>query len=234
MGQSLTADAPYFIHHGADPMISYLDAVPPIDWSDFEQASRTSKKLVRRLAGDQDLLRALIYEVEKNGRLQEMAEHHQLLDRIVIYDALDRGFRIRIHVSTDEHHDRPHDHRFSFTSLILRGSYRHIWHSPEQEIDDDMNVSKIRPLFVTREAQGACYTLHHSVIHTTFTTPDTVSIFLRGPAEKQRSIITERKSGKVWWRYGEQDETSERRTTVRMTMDDYRRVRGRLEALGII
>jgi hypothetical protein len=215
-------------------METFLDHLPPIDWRDFERASETSKRVLHKLAGDGDLLRALVHRVEEAPRLLEMAEHHQLLDRMVIYDALDRGFRIRLHLTTDEHHDRPHDHRFSFSTLILRGGYRHIWHAPGQEVGEGMDVARLRPLFVTTEAQGACYTLHHSALHTTFTTPDTVSLFIRGPAEKQRSVITDKRSGKLWWRYGESDETAERRSEVQMSAEGYRKMRARLEVLGVL
>lgn len=225
-----------------------------IDWSDFAEAGRRTRQLVRRLAADKTALRNMVYAVEHDEQLFSKCETHQLLDYIVIYDALDRGLRLRVHISTDDHFDRPHDHRFSFSSLIVRGQYRHTWHVMHRPVYDagrddrvrlwqnrrnpdpesDIEFDDLQPVFTRVEAAGNCYTLHHSAIHTTFTMPDTVSIFLRGPSEKRRSIIMDRAERTFWWRFGRTEETDERRHEKQMTVEKYRDLRSRLERLGVI
>ena len=214
---------------------TWLDDEPTVEWDDFEAASARTRALVRRLAADKPTLRALVYGVEHDPALLAMCEQHQLLDYLVVYDAPDRDFRIRLHFSTAYHLDRPHDHRFSFTSLILRGEYEHIWHEADPDVDpNELTVEDLRARFTTVEREGACYTLHHSLLHTTITTDDTVSLFLRGRAEKDRSIITDKDTGRVWWRYGAADEDPERRARVRMGLDRYRELRAKAERLGVI
>jgi hypothetical protein len=224
-----------------------LDALErlTIDWSDLGRARQQTKEILLALAADKRSLRELLSRARETDDLFDKCEHHRLLDKVVIYDALDRGFRIRVHVSTDDHRDRPHDHRFSFSSLIVRGGYRHVRHQlvgRHGDIPDDVQNDweardsdvRVVPLFVTNEIAGNCYTLHHSEIHTTFTTPDTVSLFLRGPAEKERSIITERETGKVWWRFGADQEKSERRASKRITRDYFDDLAQRLSALEVL
>lgn len=233
-------------------MLDYLDKLV-VDWNDFENAGAATREVVHRLAEDQDSLRKLVYNVEHQPDLLDMCERHQLLDYIVLYDALDRGIRLRLHISTDDHFDRPHDHRFSFSSRILAGGYTHTWYHFDGELyeagDDEAKqylsrhtpdprhsglLNRLTPHLTRWETTGNCYTLHHSALHTTFTTPDTVSLFLRGPAEKDRSVIMDVDTGRVWWRYGRQDEPAERRQEKAMGADAYREIRDRLERLNII
>ncbi|NEB74295.1 hypothetical protein G3I40_03445 [Streptomyces sp. SID14478] len=234
-------------------MIDYLDSLT-IDWNDFEKAGEVTREVVHRLSEDKESLRKLVYDVENKPELLAMCERHQLLDYIVIYDALDRGIRLRLHLSTDDHYDRPHDHRFSFSSRILAGGYTHTWYhmdgdvygeGPDPEARQYLNrynpdprgqahLDKLTPHVTRWEAPGSCYTLHHSAIHTTFTTPDTVSLFLRGPVEKDRSVIMDKEEGTLWWRFGRQDEPEERRQQKAMGLDAYRQIRDRLEDLGVI
>ena len=225
-------------------MLEALDRLV-VDWSDLPRARAQTKEILTELASDKQTLTMLLERAREEEDLFDKCEHHRLIDKLVIYDALDRGFRIRVHVSTDDHLDRPHDHRFSFSSLIMRGNYRHIRHElvgqepeiPEEAQNDFEAVAtdlRVVPRFVTTERQGNCYTLHHSEIHTTYTTPDTVSLFLRGPAEKDRSIITERETGRVWWRYGEDKEKASRRESKRISKQYFDELTGRLRGMEVL
>ncbi|WP_433386935.1 hypothetical protein [Micromonospora sp. KLBMP9576] len=216
-----------------------------VDWSDLPRARAQTRDVLLALAEDKSALRELLARAREEEDLFDKCEHHRLLDKLVVYDALDRGFRIRVHVSTEDHRDRPHDHRFSFTSLILRGRYRHVRHQlvgrPEgipEDAQDDFDAQdcdlRVQPRFVTNEIPGNCYTLHHSEIHTTFTTPNTVSLFLRGPAEKERSLITERETGRVWWRFGEEKEKAARRGSKRISKAYFDDLASRLQAMEVL
>ncbi|MFG2428700.1 hypothetical protein [Streptomyces sp. NPDC048590] len=227
-------------------MLEDLDRMV-VDWSDLPKARAQTKEILTAISEDKAALTELLARAREEEDLFDKCEHHRLLDKLVIYDALDRGFRIRVHVSTEDHRDRPHDHRFTFTSLIMRGQYRHVRHqlvgrvSEEdvpQNIQDDFDAVpsdlRVVPRFVTNEQAGNCYTLHHSEIHTTYMTPNTVSLFLRGPAEKDRSIITERETGRVWWRFGEDKEKAERRSSKRISKEYFDDLTGRLRAMEVL
>lgn len=226
-------------------MIDALDELD-VDWTDLPKAHQTTRELLAELAADKQGLRTLIDRVREEPSLMAMCERHRLLDKIVVYDGGERGFRLRVHISTREHRDRPHDHRFSFTSRILTGGYRHTrhelvgeldesipWHVQE-DIDAALSTARAVPRFVTQQTGGSTYSLHHTEVHTTFTTPDTVSLFLRGPSEKERSLITERETGRLWWRYGADKEKQDRRVRKVMKPAEYEELVGRLDKLEVL
>ncbi|MBT0770054.1 hypothetical protein KIH74_14035 [Kineosporia sp. J2-2] len=226
-------------------MIEALDRLD-LDWADLPGTHQVTRELLKELAADRDTLRLLVDRAREDAALRAMCERHRLLDKIVIYDGGERGFRLRLHISTREHRDRPHDHRFSFTSRIITGRYRHTRHELVGELDENLpwhvqddvdarlSEAKAVPRFVTHQSAGSTYSLHHTEIHTTFTTPDTVSLFLRGPAEKERSLITERETGRLWWRYGADRERPDRRERKVMRQDDFEDLVGRLNRLEVL
>lgn len=225
-------------------MLDVLDRLR-IDWTDLDRATAVTDQLLHELAADKDTLRLLVDRAAEDDDLLAQCECHRLLDKLVLYDGLDRGFRIRLHISTSDHLDRPHDHRFSFSSLILAGSYKQVRHRivgglPEDvgaDIQEDHQAvpidARVEPEFATTEQVGSFYTIHHSVIHTTIMEDDTVSLFIRGPAEKERSLITDRDTGKLWWRYGAQGESPERRSQKVMDKSQFEVRRRKLEVLGV-
>jgi glycogen debranching enzyme len=201
--------------------------------------------VLAELAADKKTLRMMVDRVRETPTLMAMCERHRLLDKFVVHEA-PNGMRLRIHISTHEHRDRPHDHRFSFTSRILTGGYRHTRHELVGDFDPNIpwhvqddtdavltNVKAV-PRFVTQQTANSTYTLHHTEVHTTFTTPDTVSLFLRGPAEKDRSLITERATGRLWWRYGAGQERLDRRARKQMQPAEFEELVERLRGLEVI
>ncbi|GII65314.1 hypothetical protein Skr01_53990 [Sphaerisporangium krabiense] len=228
-------------------MSDVLDALDKldVDWTNLPETHRTTREILAELAADRRTLRTMIDRVRETPSLLALCERHRLLDKIVVHDA-PNGVRLRVHISTKEHRDRPHDHRFSFTSRILTGAYRHTRHELVGELDesvpwhvqDDVDAvlseAKAVPRFVTRQTAGSTYSLHHTEVHTTFTTPDTVSLFLRGPSEKDRSLITERETGRLWWRYGADKERQDRRARKQMQPAEFEELVGRLHRLDVI
>jgi hypothetical protein len=218
-----------------------------LDWSDLPACHQVTSGLLKEISEDRRGLARLIDEARQDEALMQKCERHRLLDKLTVFDGGERGVRLRVHISTREHRDRPHDHRFSFTSRILTGRYRHTrhelvggdlaedipWHIQE---DVDAVLADVRavPRFATHQTAGSTYSLHHTEVHTTFTTPDTVSLFLRGPAEKERSLITERETGRLWWRYGADKEKPERRARKIMQLHEYDDLVARLRHLEII
>lgn len=215
-------------------MHCFLDDIDRIDWNDFSMIRDVAQGILHRIAGDKPFLRDLVFNVGSDASLFGKCERHELLDKLVLYDDLARGMRLRLHISTPVHSERPHDHRFSFASLILRGAYRHVFFQSAGNDHVEASVNDTTPMFISQENRGSFYLLHHSVLHTTYTTPDTVSLFLRGPATKEHSIIVHRDTGEIVWREGEAAETPERRQEVAMSVPEYRQIRDRLELLGLI
>jgi hypothetical protein len=208
-----------------------LDALERIDWTDINAAARVTQEAVRALVRHPTELRDLVYGVEHRPDLLEKSEALRLDDKIVLYEALkDRNFRLRLHVSKNLSREVPHNHRFPVTVFILRGVYYHKLYVCNMPLDEAVSVSDMRPVFVRDERAGACYTMHDETIESNMTAHGTMSLLLRGPTAKDRALGMDRDSGKVFWKYGQQNETPEQLAAVRMSLDYYRELRDRIAA----
>ena len=210
-----------------------------IDWRDFEAAAPQSRAILAEICDDPRQLSDLMKHATTREELRIMCESHQLLDYLVVYDSLERGIRLRLHLATHDHLQRPHDHRFDFSSRILCGTYEHCLLAPKLDpysLSDELHAiayqDKDHPdpkinmtnddfpaAFVRNERKGDTFTLGNQVSHTVLTTANTVSLVLRGPAQKRRSFIYDRTDQKLWWRFGREDETTARRTSKTMTAE---------------
>ncbi|MGQ0532128.1 MAG: hypothetical protein ACT4OF_05465, partial [Caulobacteraceae bacterium] len=125
-------------------MICDLERVT-IDWDSFEDGAKQSLALIEELAGDKSALRSLVLRVADDERLLSMCEVHQhdevadeleipAEDRrvhyLVLHDALERGMRLRLLEPAVGSFNPIHDHRYSFASVLLSGSYRHSIFNP--------------------------------------------------------------------------------------------------------
>lgn len=212
--------------------MSILDSLGPVDWTDMETAASVTQEAVRALVGHPTELRDLIYGVEERSDLLGMSETLRLDDKIVLYEALeDRGFRLRLHVSKNLSREVPHNHRFPVTAFILRGVYYHKLYVCDVPLDEAVSVSNMKPVFVRDERAGACYTMPDDTIESNMTAHGTMSLLMRGPTAKERALGIDRESGKVFWKYGQKNESAEQLAKVRMSLDYYRDLRDRIAAV---
>lgn len=215
-------------------MHDYLGTLPALDWSDLDLVHAQTEPILKAIAADRDALRTLIANARMQPRLLEMCERHYLLDYFVLYDAPDRNFRMRIHLHTTNHLERPHNHRFPFTTFVICGSYSHLIQRVRSGVAAVTKFEDMELAYRTREQAGSCYTISPNTIHTTYTEPDTISIIIRGPAVLDKSIIIDRETGGVTWRVGRNSETSERREQVKMSLADFDELTKKLARLGVI
>lgn len=146
-----------------------------------------------------------------------MCERYDFLDKLVLHDLREHGVRVRLHLYRGGYFDRPHNHRWSFASLILRGRYRHKIFGRDDTFDESTDPATLVPIHERVEKQGDHYVLHHRSVHTVQADADTVSLLVRGPAAKQRFLILDRETNGFFWVYGAADETPEQRASKRMT-----------------
>jgi hypothetical protein len=228
-----------------------------IDWSDFEKGSRISGEIVRELAADRGLLRRMVLSVQRDERLRSLAEKHGELNYIVLYDALDRGLRVRLHRFSKGLEDIPHNHRFSFSSALLGGSYVHTLFRLEQMDGEvtgqqpwtleqpegtaegielrELAVAGLGPQLETVQAARSSYSLHHSTIHkTAMPLEDAYSVFCRGPAEKPCALQLQPDFRTYRWKFGRANETQDVIADRRMTDEEFGRYVETLEVAGII
>ncbi|MET9381009.1 hypothetical protein ABZY09_07925 [Streptomyces sp. NPDC002928] len=230
--------------------VALLDEQDPFDWGDLRASGDRADALLERLAGDPQMLRALLTRVSQDDTLLSMCERHRPFDKIVLYDGGDRNFRIRLHIWRNTEFERAHQHRFSFTSRLLQGHYRHVLYDcprpawsgearnhmdPEHpDPSSGIDLARIRPVLEYEMKAGDSYTLHHDAVHATLVQADTVSLILRGPAEKDVAFVANLEAGGVYWRFGRRDEDQTRIRAKQLTRDELTGCVTDLQSRGIL
>ncbi len=222
----------------------FLHDIKPFDWnSDLLAASRTGEDILRRLADDKMLMRALIEHAAADPYLWSKCEEDLVEDKIVLWDDVDRNLRIRLRMSIAPQQRLAHNHRFSFTNLVLRGTYTHWIYQPLDTFDEKTRLEDVKEVVLHEDRAGDCFTIHHDTLHSTpFTEEHTISLVLRGNPVKERAPVMFKESrqraefekqvtlarggeiepavadvGDMFWRVGEDRESEDRRKERRMT-----------------
>lgn len=214
-------------------MDDLLAEISKLDWSDLPAVAATSDTLLTRLDTERDLLRGLVDGALADPSLLRLCEHYDILDKIVIHDD-PTGWRLRLHVFLPGYFDRPHNHRWSYVSRILHGSYTHTLYGTEDLLGDTIDPATLVPRMVRTERRGDTYTLHHTMIHSVVAQPYTTSLIVRGPAVKDRFVVTDRHTGQAWWQYGAASEDPTEAARKRMSGDHAAACIHHLTELGLL
>ena len=206
--------------------------ISALDWNDLAAVTATTDKLLVALDGDRELLHGLADTVLADSHLLGLCEHYDILDKIVLYDD-PTGWRLRLHVFLPGYFDRPHNHRWTYASRILHGSYTHTLYGTDETLSDQIDPTALTPRMVRTEQRGDTYILHHSMIHSVVAQPYTVTLIARGPAAKDRFLVTDRHTGRTWWQFGAAREDPAEAARKRMSRAQARGCLLRLTEEGI-
>ncbi len=197
------------------------------DWSDLERVHARAAALARTVAADRGALAGLFERVPEDPALWKQSECLSLDDKIVLYDGLgSQGFRLRLHLSTSQNREIPHDHRFALTTLILSGGYLQRIYTTVK----DHPVASI----VRWEEPGSCYTLHQDAVHSNIAKAGTALLIVRGPTEKARATGLDLSTGASYEKLGAADETESTARAHRMTEERFGQIRQRLRELALL
>jgi len=242
-----------------------------IDWTAFEDGAQQSLELIQALADDKTALRNLVLRIADDDRLLSMCEVHQhdeVADEVdiaaedrrvhylVLHDALERGIRLRLLEPAVGSFNPIHDHRYSFASILLSGSYRHSIYSPiplalgqssswrcnqqdgtheEFDLPSAPDFAGFAPAWVQDYRTGSSYAMHHSTLHTvTHGEPDTFSLMLRSEPQKRASVLAEPKSQTYWWKFSRTAEGDQHLSKTAMSKTQFFQMVARMEAAGVI
>ncbi|MDQ3275471.1 MAG: hypothetical protein M3Q39_10700 [Actinomycetota bacterium] len=194
-------------------------ALGQIDWDDTTSILRGCTPLFDALASDPTLLATLVAGVAEDSHLADMCEGYDFMHKLVLYDAAELGVRLRLHVYQAGFFDRPHNHRWSFASHILRGGYIHRIFGRDDQFGEDTDPDSLLPIHERLEQPGSTYALHHTSVHTVQAEADTISLLVRGPSAKQRFLILDAAAGSFFWVYGAAQESPEQRVSKRLSPD---------------
>lgn len=170
--------------------VPLFEEVGVIDWNDVAGASRLTQTLIRRFAEDKPLFRKVLHAVIEDPHLWSQCEEEVVEDKIVLWDDEEKGLRIRLRISTAPQQRLAHCHRFSFTNLVLRGSYLHWGYTLDGEFTEATDPNDFKTVLLHEDRAGDCFTIFHEALHSTpFTQPGTVSLVLRGNPVKERAPV---------------------------------------------
>jgi hypothetical protein len=202
------------------------------NWAAIDDISPLAEVALRSLAKQPAMIGDLFASAAHDQSLFTLCEHYDLLDKIVLYRC--PQFRLRLHVFLPGYFDRPHNHRWSYSSLILCGQYRHSLYGCDDNLTTEVDVASLTPVMIRNEQTGMSYTLHHSMIHSVVAQPYTVSLVIRGPSMKDRFVVMDRVEKTAWWQYGSANESKEERTAKAMSLDRFKFLEAKLAELSIL
>ncbi|WP_036529332.1 hypothetical protein [Nocardia sp. CNY236] len=188
-----------------------------IDWNDTDSILAGCTPVFDAMSTDRALLASLICKTADDPTLAEMCEGFDFMRKLVLYDDPTHGVRVRLHLYRGGFFDRPHNHRWSFASRILHGSYQHRIFGPDSDFDEATDPNALRPLLTRHEQPGHTYALHHTSVHTVSAATNTASLLIRGPAAKQRFLIHDAAANEFFWVRGAQQETPDQRERKQLT-----------------
>ena len=181
-----------------------IEPLRSLDWEDTDAVEAATVKSLAMLTSQRRMLRDILLDLPERPDLLGLCEHYDILDKIVLHDD-PSGVRVRLHIFFPGYFDRPHNHRWSYASTILRGQYRHYLFG-DAELDETVDPASLKALVVRDEQPGSTYALHHTMVHAVVAEPYTLSLVIRGPAVKDRFLVMDRKTGQSWWQYGASQE----------------------------
>ncbi|MFF7988438.1 hypothetical protein ACFZDG_01435 [Kitasatospora xanthocidica] len=203
-----------------------------LDWSDMPALHAPMERLLEDLVSSPTWLNDAIDHVLDTPELLAQCETLQELDRIVLVNDKATDVRIRLHVFTRSAFERPHNHRWSFGSRILHGSYQHDLFGDYDELSTDTRIGS--PALVRQETAGSGYVIRHTMVHTVRAVPETTSLIVRGPSEKDRFVVMNRDSGEAWWQYGQKAEKAEEQRARQLGAARVNEIRELLKRQGVI
>ncbi|MFE7383317.1 hypothetical protein ACFU9F_23450 [Streptomyces zhihengii] len=178
-------------------------AFDEVDWRRLEQVHEAASAVLPVLAEPAELGR-LWDRMEGDDRLAAGAEAFNTFQKFVLHDDRDTGLRLRLHIFGEEMVEEAHNHRASFSSLILRGSYRHVLYGNVEDVwgDESRPAEAPDPRFVQEQLPGSSYTLHNAFVHAVYANPGTVSLVIQGPRDRSSFRIYDFVQGTTRTRVG--------------------------------
>ena len=208
-------------------------AIRDIVWDDTSSILDNSAPMFGSVLTERGLLDRLLDGVRADAHLAALCERYDFLDKLVVYDDPESSVRLRLHLYRPGYFDRPHNHRWAFSSMIVSGSYRHLVYGDDERFDQQTDPESLRAVYERVERPGSHYALHHTSVHAVQAEADTISLLLRGPATSDRFLILDREAGGSFWVYGAARESAEQRASKRMSATDIDQTVARVrEVLG--
>lgn len=224
-----------------DTIASVIEPLRGIDWEDLDAVEQTSRLALDQMWANREIVRTALDAVADTPELLALCERPdpvtlgevgQSLDKIVLYADPESGVRVRLHVFWNGCYDLPHNHRWTFASMVLKGHFRHFMYG-DQGDDDAAFPLPFTALHARQERQGTTYALHHRMMHALVAEENTVSLVIRGPAVKDYSFLVDTKTGERVYHFGADKESPEKEARKKMTPETLRDLAAKFSEWGL-
>lgn len=217
--------------------VDRIVAVPATaDWDSPSSVANWAQDRLAELAGRPGLLADLVQDVLADPG---QGESYPNMDKVVLWRSPDGALRLRLHAFFPGYADRPHNHRWSFAALVLRGSYLHTLYGGQDGVLAGVRAGREpQPQYAGRQPAGTGYFLHHEAVHSLRVDEPTVSLILRGPAVKNDYFTVLPADGstpvarRLEWSQGAARETAEQAAAKQITPDGLSRVAAALRGVA--
>ena len=185
-------------------------------------------------------LRKFILDIPNNEELFSYSAHYAGVDKLVLWNSNDKKMQVRLHVYSSCSHNnannqidiaKAHNHRWNFSTRILSGGYFHTIYRMEQLASGKYCLD---PVMIRHENIGSSYSLHHSQYHSIIEEPNTVSLIVRGPVEKECFQVVTDEGGEIQLQDAPTLQKPEEKKQKTMTLVEYKNVLNQLLSLKII
>jgi hypothetical protein len=200
-------------------------------WDDAEELQQRAAPALRRF-GEPEVLPLLLEGCAVDERLRSLSDRRDFGDQMILFDDPSSGIRVRLHTWTPNDfspHGRPHHHRYSFASIILRGEFLHSLYGDIEGVLTRVDGRPIRAIGSRTEAPGSVYALESTAVHTVRAQPGSLSMIVRGPAVSDYQVRFD-KTG-TWpsdRKYGRASEPAAERPEETTTPDHVRALSSKL------
>jgi hypothetical protein len=179
-----------------------VQSLENLNWYDLRQVSVVTQKLVKDVFAQKQLIEEALDNVVADSTLRGLCEYDDDANKIVIYMDPSRRFSLRLHHFLSGRPDKPHNHRWCFTSVILTGSYTHTLFAAAAELNESATPEDIWPISIRTETAGSVYTLGPDIMHVVEPRPGCVSFVVRGPSIRDRLLVIDSSTLRAYWHYG--------------------------------
>ena len=185
-------------------------------------------------------LRKLILDIPNNEELFSYSAHYEGVDKLVLWNSDDKKMQVRLHIYSSRSYNnannqidiaKAHNHRWNFSTRILSGGYLHTIYRMELLATGKYCLD---PVMIRRESIGSSYTLHHSQYHSIIEEPNTVSLIVRGPIEKEYFQVATDERGEIQLRDAPTLQNPQEKKQKTMTLVEYKNILNQLLSLKII
>lgn len=201
-----------------------------LDWDGSFSTLPECDELVGELVRS-GLLRRLLKGLVDNPTLLAQCEQLQGIKKLVLIDDLKRDIRLRLHLFKDYAFDVAHNHKWSFHSTILKGSYIHSLHGEVNANTRTEDIERMPVVTATKCSAGGSYFLRHNMVHSLRAEPEAITLVVRGPVAREQSLWTDFKSKNKWTHLGDETDTLKRPLTLNEVKEAVHEATGSLRSI---